>query len=277
MRKRTAVMVAACFSLVGCMEYGLRQEPGDDGGDEAIGYALSLESEDEQEDEHADEGAGAGGDSGSVDSEPSGEEGSGSASPDGDEDADDPDPEPGATSDNPRDPDAGEMVISEIMIDPDATTDRLGEWVELENGSSDWINLAGHRLADEGVDDHEILATGPGSLVVGPGDFIVICVSDDRWDNGGVDCQGTVPYEPWGGGFALANGGDEVALLSPGGVTLDRFAYGAGFAHVGASMGVDPDYATVHGNDAVGAWCDQWSFLPGGDSGNPGEPNDWCW
>lgn len=292
MRVRLVVMLAGCLSLGGCVEYRLSKDvvdDDDDTDDDAVAYTLPLGSEADG----SDDGSAGGSDDGSDDGSDGGGDGcgdggggggssdnGGGGSSDGGgggADSGDADPEPGASSDNPREPEAGELVISELMIDPEATSDRLGEWVELYNGGSHWVDLSGHRLADDGVDDHAIQPTGAGSLVVGPGGFLVICASDDRWDNGGVDCQGTVPYETWGGGFALSNSEDEVVLLSPTGVTLDRFAYDADFAYVGASMGVDPEHATVSENDDTDAWCDQWSFLSGGDYGNPGESNDWCW
>ena len=100
----------------------------------------------------------------------------------------------------------------------------------------------------------------------------------DTWDNGGVSCDYDYDYDSLGYGFAMSNAEDEVILTKPNGNELDRVVWkDAEWAVPGAAMGVDPDSLTVHGNDALGDWCDQWGYLSGGDSGSPGEANDWCW
>jgi len=113
--------------------------------------------------------------------------------------------------------------------------------------------------------------------VVEPDGFVVLCANGSRWDNGGVTCDGTYTYETWGGGFALSNTEDEVVLKDASGSVLDRVAWSdAEWALTGEAMGVDPDDATVGLNDDLDNWCGQWGMLSGGDSGNPGEENDWC-
>ena len=134
-----------------------------------------------------------------------------------------------------------------------------------------------HAVADDDVDDYEIEPEWTDSLVVGPGEYLIICVDSDWWSNGGVDCDGTVLYQTYGGGFALSNTEDEVILIAESGTTLDTVRYGINFAEVGASMGVDPDAASVSGNDDLDDWCDQWDSLAFGDGGSPGRENDWCW
>ena len=188
-----------------------------------------------------------------------------------------PDPEPGETRSNPRTPSAGELVINEIMIDPDAVSDASGEWVELWNLSDDWLDVEGYRLADDSADDYTFDEVSNGSLVVGPGDYLVICAEPSRSDNGGIDCDGEFFYQTWGGGFALSNTEDEVVLVTPGGSEVDRFEYGSGFSMTGSSLGVDPWDATVTDNDDPDSWCDQWDRLSSGDWGTPGYENDYCW
>ena len=149
--------------------------------------------------------------------------------------------------------------------------------MELWNISDDWVDLTGAHLADDDVDDYEIEPEWTDALVVGPGEYLIICVDSDWWFNGGVDCDGTVLYQTYGGGFALSNTEDEVILIAESGTTLDTVRYGINFAEVGASMGVDPDAASVSGNDDLDDWCDQWDSLAFGDGGSPGRENDWCW
>ena len=87
----------------------------------------------------------------------------------------------------------------------------------------------------------------------------------------------TVFYQTFGGGFALSNEADEVILRDSSGNTIDRMSYRQGFAIEGESLGLDPDTPNASANDDSGAWCEQWTTLPFGDAGTPGEENDWCW
>ena len=136
-------------------------------------------------------------------------------------------------------------------------------------------------MADAGVDTFEIEpAEDFGTelpLLVGPGQYFLICANDDFWENGGVECNATFNYQTFGGGFGLSNSEDEVAIVRYDYAVLDVFIYGSGFSVVGGSLGLDPDSADVISNDSMSNWCEQWGFLPQGDSGNPGQQNDNCW
>jgi hypothetical protein len=177
----------------------------------------------------------------------------------------------------PRAPFPGEVVITELLINPVATDDAEGEWVELRNVSSSWLNMSDSVLADHGVDAVEIERVEPGSMVVPPGGIFTICAEADYWENGGVECDATFHYRTLGGGFALSNTEDEVRLLSASGDLLDEFVYSEGFAVEGEAMGLRNDRISVSANDVTSNWCQQISFLPFGDGGTPGESNDSCW
>lgn len=253
---------------IGCMDYGItwKAERFEDTGG-LDHYTEFSDSEDAEEEEESSGGGNGGG---------SGGNGGGSDDDDDDHGGDDEDEteEPGSSQSSARAPKHGELVISELMIDPSAVPDAEGEWVELWNRGDAWVDLDGHILADDDVDGVEMT----GDLVVAPGGFLVVCANDSRWDNGGVTCDGAYVYETWGDGFALSNPEDEVILKQPDGTTLDRFEWSdEDWAQAGESMGVDPDEATVGLNDDIEHWCAQWGVLSSGDSGNPGEENDWCW
>ena len=176
-----------------------------------------------------------------------------------------------------RYPLVGDLVITELMIYPRATDDASGEWVELRNVTGDWLDVSGHRLADRGVDDVEIVPVGEASLVIAPGSHLVLCAEANYWDNGGVDCNGTFRYWTLGGGFALANGDDEVQLRSPFGTVLDEVRYHTGFAVEGEAIGLKPTSTSVIANDSSSNWCAQDDCMAFGDAGTPGEQNNACW
>jgi hypothetical protein len=163
------------------------------------------------------------------------------------------------------------------MIDPDAVYDKNGEWVELYNPTTDWLKIDGLKLADANIDEWEIEPFESKPIVVKPGGFAVICATADFFDNGGVDCLGEFYFFSLGKGFTMANEGDEVILLDGKNNTIDQVKYGSTFSEEGASLGVDPDYATASGNNTLSRWCSQWGSLAFGDSGSPGEKNDECW
>ena len=176
-----------------------------------------------------------------------------------------------------RGPGPGEVIFTELMVYPRFADDNVGEWFEVRNVGSVWMNLAGYRLSDRGVDDTEIVPRADGSLLVAPGEILIICASADYWLNGGVDCDGTYHYWTFGGGFALSNTEDEVQLLTPGGELVDEVRYGEGFASEGASMGLTSAVTSSLLNDDVDQWCEQRALMPFGDAGSPGHQNDVCW
>ncbi|MBT3220567.1 MAG: lamin tail domain-containing protein [Proteobacteria bacterium] len=169
-------------------------------------------------------------------------------------------------------PEIGELVITELMIDPSSVSDGNGEWVELHNTSTATLDLFGCALGDMGVDGFVIEEVFPYSLVIEPGGFAVVCADHDNATNGGVECQGAFLYQSFGGGFALSNVADEVILISNDGKYLDTVSYGEGFSRTGASMGTQVNTNTSS-NDNTDNWCKQADPLPGGDLGTPGRSN----
>ena len=259
--------------------------PTPDGDEEDEGDTDLPENDESDQDADADSDAESDGDA-DADTDSDGETDDGF---DDEEDADadaytgsvDEDDEPsssgGTDGYSPRSPLPGEVVITELMINPVATDDVTGEWVEVQNVSAYWLDLSGAVLADRGVDGVEIVAAYTDSMMVEPGGFFTICAESDYWENGGVDCDSTFHYWTLGGGFALSNTEDEVILTSSIGMILDEFTYGEGFAVEGESMGLRTDRTSPVANDFASNWCEQISFLPFGDGGTPRETNDSCW
>lgn len=191
-----------------------------------------------------------------------------------DEPPEDEEEDPGEAQ--PRAPKKGEIVVNELMIDPAAVSDKTGEWLELRNVGSATLDLSDHLLIDADVDLAELTPLYDDALVVEKGGYLVLCASADPVENGGIDCDATYVYSTWGEGFAMANSGDEVGLVSPEGDMLDAVVYGGEEVHVGASIGVDPALADPDTNDDAWAWCAQTDALDGDDAGTPGYRNNDC-
>ncbi len=184
----------------------------------------------------------------------------------------------------PPEPEAGDLIFTEMMVNPDAVADEDGEWVELYNTAGYAIDLAGYSFHDDGSDDWEF----EDSIVVEPGAYVVLCANADPDVNGGVTCDGWFYRNPMGekpptgsgGGVAIANNDDELTLTSPTGVDIDHFDYNdtdSDPIEAGMSFGLSPDHLDGIENDDVGNWCVQTTVLPGvAEPGTPGEANDPC-
>lgn len=86
-----------------------------------------------------------------------------------------------------RPPALGELVVSELMIDPVGRSDLVGEWLELVNLTDDaTLDLEGCWL-EAGDGRRAALRDAVGLARVSPGAAMVVARSDDRDDNGGLD------------------------------------------------------------------------------------------
>ena len=110
------------------------------------------------------------------------------------------------------------LVINEIMRNPLAVNDALGEWIEIYNNSSEVVDLNGWTIRDEGGDFHTITRT----LELSPGAFLVLGNNADSATNGGL----AVGYQY--DNFALDDSDDEVLIISSSGEVVDSVSYDRG-------------------------------------------------
>jgi hypothetical protein len=165
----------------------------------------------------------------------------------------------------------GDLVISEIMRDPEAVADDVGEWFEVTSRLEQGVDLVGLEVTDA---DGEPAFALPESLVVAPGERVVLGSDPDPWENGGVSPDASYTFST----CALGNGAD-VLVLAFGGSTVDAVAWDDGevFPAVGgASMSLDPGASDAVLNDDGARWCSAVTPYGDGDLGTPGEPNDPC-
>ncbi|HZX56297.1 MAG TPA: lamin tail domain-containing protein, partial [Ilumatobacteraceae bacterium] len=73
------------------------------------------------------------------------------------------------------------VVINELMINPQRVYDSRGEWIELYNAGDQSANLAGWSLGDD-VRDHLLLP----SLDIAPGQYLVLARLQASFANGGA-------------------------------------------------------------------------------------------
>jgi hypothetical protein len=67
------------------------------------------------------------------------------------------------------------VLITELLIDPDAVGDTLGEWLELHNAGDAPVNLAGWSLGTLERSEHVIAA----ELWLPPNAYVVLARNDD--------------------------------------------------------------------------------------------------
>ncbi len=165
---------------------------------------------------------------------------------------------------------AGQLVITEVMRDPEAVYDDLGEWFELYNASEGAVDLRGLEVTDEDGDRFVVTE----SVRVEPGDYAVLAAEGDPELNGGAVVDWDYPYPS----FGLSNGADEL-VLAHGKMIFDRVAWDDGVTfpdHAGASMALDPDHLDADGNDDGASWCASSAPYGDGDLGSPGSANSAC-
>lgn len=167
---------------------------------------------------------------------------------------------------------AGDLVITEVMRNPNFVPDSDGEWFEVYNRTAAPIDIEGWVLGDDGSDLHQIQNGGLG-VVVPPGGYIVLGNNANLATNGGVQ----IDYEF--SNYFLGNSGDEIVLIEPGGTEIDRVNYGSGWpSAAGSSMSLSGSAQTATLNDSSSNWClGQTTFSPGNpDKGTPGLLNPNC-
>ena len=156
----------------------------------------------------------------------------------------------------------GDIVITELMIDPASVPDLNGEYIELYNTTGAAIDINGWVLVDHGRDEHTIMSEAP--LVLEPGGCAVLARGCDPALNGGLpSCQYAYAN------IRLSNGEDEVLLIFENDV-VDEVVYrrDEGFPIVpGAATELrDPHLS----NDDPANWRPSLTSFGAGDFGSPG-------
>ena len=164
---------------------------------------------------------------------------------------------------------AGDLVVNEIMQNPAAVNDSVGEYFEIFNTTGAAIDIDGFVISDNDGDSHTINNGGP--LSIAAGGYLVLGINSDTGTNGGV------PVDYQYTGISLGNGADEVIISDNFGLEIDRVEYDGGpnFPDPGgASMELIPGTANPGtGNDLGSNWQVATAAISGGDLGTPGAVN----
>jgi len=169
-------------------------------------------------------------------------------------------------------PEAGDIIFSELMVDPRLGPDRDAEWIEIYNTHpSASLSLRGCEIRDDGRDLYRIA----DDLWIQPEGFATLAPSTDETAVGFVADH---PYSR----LALSNSDDEL-VLSCNNVVIDELSYrrGAFPIRTGAAVALDPSKLDADENDEAASWCSAVDVYrsegaAGEDRGTPGAANAPC-
>ena len=162
----------------------------------------------------------------------------------------------------------GDVFVDEILYDPAAVSDTVGEYFEIYNSSTRTIDLASWRIYSDDGNSFTI----DGSTLLDPGGFLVLGVDSDETRNGGVP----VDYAYDRATFSLSSADDTFYLELDGTSIFDLEYTTAWGGTSGAALNLDPALFDASHAASSSAWCNATTALSGGDRGTPGTANDAC-
>jgi len=165
----------------------------------------------------------------------------------------------------------GEILITEIMYDPDALGDTEGEWIEIYNNSTQTINLQHLLLGRE--DDISFVIEE--SIELPPAEYFVFKRTEQA-----VEVTNSLSYNS---AINLNNTGNLLAIYNAGtetepGALIFALNYGEDGFPTGSGASICLNPMMLNAAEAVlgTSWCTSTSAYSTGDLGTPGTVNDPC-
>lgn len=156
---------------------------------------------------------------------------------------------------------AQELVITELMPDPQSLPDAEGEWFEVANTGAQTVDLRGCQFT-RGNGSFELLE----DLSIAPGSLLTFANSSNPGFTPDFVYQGLV----------LPNAATLELTLSCQGLEVDRAVVDASVTRrSGVSLALSRDAFSPAANDAADNWCLGTADY-GGDLGSPGQANAPC-
>jgi hypothetical protein len=167
----------------------------------------------------------------------------------------------------------GSVIFTEIMQNPNAVSDDMGEWFELYNTTTSDIDLQGWAIID---DNHTLAEEGftfPDPLIIPAEGYLLLANNGDAATNGGLP----TPDFVYANGFPFLGNGNDGITIQCSDEIIDIVIWDDGETFpdpTGASMSLMIDHLNAVDNDEGTNW-EMVSFTYGdGDFGTPGGPND---
>jgi hypothetical protein len=154
-------------------------------------------------------------------------------------------------------PQAGDLVITEYMANPDLVTDANGEWIELY--ATKMVDLNGLQLGNA-FGDVKATLDSASCITVDADNYALLARDSDSQVNGGLPAvDGTFS-------FSLVNSNSGVFIGIDDGL-LDDTTHTSSPA--GKARSLDPDQYDTTANDQGANWCDATDTYGDGDFGTP--------
>jgi hypothetical protein len=163
-------------------------------------------------------------------------------------------------------PGNGNLLITEIMCDPDEVPDADGEWFEIYNNSGEIINLNGMILRRSGTSTSHTIES---DVVLAPENYAVIGKTAGATDHVDYVCA-------W---LSLTNSGNELSIEANNGTVLcciDFRVEGFNMSPPGKSLQLDPSVTGITAARLGSSWCASTLQYSTGDYGTPGSANSAC-
>ena len=189
----------------------------------------------------------------------------------------------------------GQVIITEIMVNPKAVGDEAGEWVELYNPGELVVDINGWVLRD--TQTNKFFIKSPKPVWIPPGSYFVLGGSTDKTLNGGANIQYGWVVPPNPSPMVLSNTAQDDVIVEWNGQIIDQVTFSPkgfvcslpnppancqsiGFPVLeGKSMQLDPGAYDAIKNDDYKNWCegqDAFGDPLAGDLGSPGQANPPC-
>ena len=161
---------------------------------------------------------------------------------------------------------SGDLIISEVMHNPEMVADYRGEWIEIYNNSGFKLDLDGLRI-NNGVDDGVIINQ---EVIVNDGDYVVLGVYAPSVGNGGYAPDYVYPYSD------LRLTKNMTLTIGTNSKTFDTFTYSSSTHDTTAGRSLSLNSLNPADADVASNWCTSTSSYGDGDLGTPGAANDVC-
>ncbi|MHC4375082.1 MAG: MBL fold metallo-hydrolase [Planctomycetota bacterium] len=158
--------------------------------------------------------------------------------------------------------DSSNLRVSELLVNPGASDDSVGEWFELTNVTGQPIDLGG---VDVQVGSNSF--TFNSRLLIEPGDFLTFGVDGKPSRNGGYHADHVAPWES----FSLPNGTTNMTVRAANNATVESLTWGS--SNIPVISGVSQERDDLNGSTQAGNWSDATAAWSGsaGDFGTPGD------
>ena len=156
---------------------------------------------------------------------------------------------------------AGDILITEVMPNPDKISDDFGEWIELYNNSGVDVNVKGLKVK-VGTKTYTLTK----DVTIKSGQYIVLATNAQAVAE---------PFEIYGSVLSLVNTNGSVQVLASDGITeIASMTYSS--CPTGGSLSLNPDKFNYSDAKLAASWCHSVSVYSTGDKGTPGAANDSC-